>query len=230
MIKDLSDLLNMIVEPENRATMISDTKVIWASENIDYRNGFSSLNILKESIKTINVGQIIRSFSPFYEVLNEIVFNLMSGGILKYHRDTNEDPKNRRNMIISDKIEPQVLTMDHLGVGFLICVVSLSAAFIVLLIELLVARVERIVLFSIVKAYIRYNQVSDSIGKFEPNKVSNRAKSEKSNRAKSIIESSRQSEPSQDKSASQVESSRQNEPSQDKSACQVESSRKTGYK
>lgn len=151
--------LNLAAEPQNRATIATARKAIFLMEAKLFRSGRSSLRALDEPIRNFHICLMIGIYSPFYEILNEIVFNLMSGGILDYHQKNFNNPKGKKAELSIDEIGPQVLTMDHLEIGFLIHVALLLAAFIVFLSEIVFAHmmvlIERIVIMFVIIAYIR---------------------------------------------------------------------------
>lgn len=122
----------IIVEPTNRATMIGLPTALLYIENRFYRSGHSSLSILDEKLRTLYIGLSFKQFSPFYEVLNEIVGYLTSGGLINLWNDLN--PKHRKREF--EDIGPQVLTMEHIAIGFQTCLIPFTLSTIVFVIEL----------------------------------------------------------------------------------------------
>lgn len=82
-----------------------------------------------------------RPFNPYFEILNEKISELISAGIVQhtYRNLTRMDIM--RN--VDDDIGPQVLTMEHLEIGFLICLVPLICAALAFLIEVLTHELAR---------------------------------------------------------------------------------------
>lgn len=61
------------------------------------------------------MGLAFYSFSPFYEDFNEKIGQMIAAGL------TNEIERELRPLVAPEEIGPQVLSMEHLGVAFLIC-------------------------------------------------------------------------------------------------------------
>lgn len=122
-----------------------------------YHSGVTSINVLKEHLKTLYLGVWFVESSPYFEILNEKVLQLLAGGILQRHEDYQNFPKG--NIKLVQESSPLVLTMDHLGMGFLFCLVPLAIGIAVFAIEksiqaLTILR-NKFVLLNVVKAYMR---------------------------------------------------------------------------
>ena len=82
--------------------------------------------MLEENYKTLHYGTVFKEFSPFFETYNEVKGWLESNGRMEKFR---QDYKKLRRK--PEELGPQVLTMDHLKLGFSAClvvaVVSLTA-------------------------------------------------------------------------------------------------------
>lgn len=122
----------IIAEPTNRATMIGLPTALLYIENRIYRSGHSSLSILDEKLRNLYIGFSFKHFSPFYEILNEIVGHLSSSGLI--HRWNDLNPKSRKKEF--EDIGPQVLTMEHIAIGFQTCLIPFLLSIIVFVIEL----------------------------------------------------------------------------------------------
>lgn len=121
-----------VAEPKNKATMFGIAEILSRLNNMYYRNGVSSLMILEERIKNFYIGIIFEIENPFHENINEMILYLLSGGIIDYWVKSNQK---RRGIFKLDEFGPQVLTMEHLEVGFMICCFPLTLSFIVFLLE-----------------------------------------------------------------------------------------------
>lgn len=97
--------------------------MITAMEN-DYRSGFSSLYALEEAVRLWMERFCFPPFSPFIDRFNEKIHDLHSSGLIG-HWEINFYG-NRKGLIRKpEDIGPQVLTMEHLEVCFLICFLPL---------------------------------------------------------------------------------------------------------
>lgn len=123
---DPQSLFDTIAEPENRATTIGTPLILDLITN-QYRNGITSLSMVKESIGMLCFGFAFQPFSPFYDTLNRKVMHLIESGITDYWIIKHNFG---RSLFKIEEIGPQVLTMEHLEVGF---IVSIAPLFISLL-------------------------------------------------------------------------------------------------
>lgn len=97
-----------------------------------YRSGIPSLRPINQKL-----GSIFRSLgfppgSPFLEVFNDLILKLQSAGIIDHWIKNFYVSK----LNIVDEIGPQVLTMDQLEIGFLVCIVPMSFALAAFLFEI----------------------------------------------------------------------------------------------
>lgn len=91
-----------------------------ASINNDFRFGRSSLIPIKENIKTFHDHLTYKAKSPFKEIFDHKLIQFHEVGFLARF-------STKRNSLKNPEIEigPEVLTMDHLEIGFLACLVPL---------------------------------------------------------------------------------------------------------
>lgn len=99
-----------------------------------YRSGISSLLVLHQAIETLLHVVLFVPFDPFYELYNKMMGRLANGGFLNYWFDLEVNPRGFNVKI--DKIGPQVLTMEHLQIGFQICLVALAVSAIIFATEI----------------------------------------------------------------------------------------------
>ena len=74
--------------------------------------------MLEENYKTLDSAIVFKEYSPFFETCNEIKGSLESNGIMEKFRQNNKILR-----IEPEELGPQVLTMDHLRLGFLACLI-----------------------------------------------------------------------------------------------------------
>ena len=129
---DDSKLLNEIAEPSNRATLMTWKDRVAKLQVLIYRSGTSSVAVLEDDWITLYSGIVFKAFSPFFEIYNEILSLLESNGILGSWRIHNKYPTKPK----VDAIGPQVLTMDHLWIGFFACLIPLALSALVFALEI----------------------------------------------------------------------------------------------
>ena len=100
-------------------------------EEIYYRSGTSSLQFLDANYVTQLYGIAFKEYSPFFETYNEIKGWLESNGIMEKLRQGAKIMKGE-----PEELGPQVLTMDHLRLGFLACLIPAAVSFAVFVGEL----------------------------------------------------------------------------------------------
>ena len=128
-----------VAEPSNCATMVAFKWKINFIE--DYYSGRkTSLVLLEEDYKKFYRGVVFKKFSPFLETYNEMPAWMQAFGFMEVWK---------RNFVYDfvkykiEEIGPQVLTMDHLRIGFIACLVPLVVSAIVFFAEILKARLSR---------------------------------------------------------------------------------------
>lgn len=102
----------------------------------DFRSGISSLNVLEEEVFNTPVGFGFKKFSPLFETFNSKLGQILDHGFHRYHKMFIFDDKIKQ----IDDIGPQVLTMDHLGVAFIACLIPLGLAAVVFLMEVVASK------------------------------------------------------------------------------------------
>lgn len=117
--------LDRLVQPENKLTVVipyAVYSVIHNNQKDFYRSGVSSISFLEQEFETYFVAFSFKPFDPFYEYFNTVMGELDAGGFLNLWNDWLFNPKGLKMKI--DRIGPEVLTLDHLMVGFQICLVT----------------------------------------------------------------------------------------------------------
>lgn len=131
---DDHECLNIISDPSTKGVTIMTDDQFNQAENRVFRSGFSSLSILDEGLTTFFVGLSFDDFDPYYETFNSKICQLFEAGIISLHHKIYVNPKGIER--VAEPIDTQVLSMEHLGVGFLIYLSSLAISFIVFLGEI----------------------------------------------------------------------------------------------
>jgi hypothetical protein len=129
----MQDCYQNVVEPENKLTVFSFNTVLSSLNNNAYRRGTSSLVVLEETFRNFLFGMSFDPDEPMYEEINGIIFYLLAGGFFDFEEETNL--KRRKNYKYHDDLGPQVLTMEHLQIGFQICSVVLGVSMVAFVVE-----------------------------------------------------------------------------------------------
>lgn len=75
-------------------------------------------------------------FNPFFEEFNGKVALMVSSGVIeRWYRDFFALSHVKR---IADEIGPEVLTMEHLDIGFVVCLIPMGLSVLVFICELVV--------------------------------------------------------------------------------------------
>lgn len=133
--------LDITAEPANKFTFLGDDRFLTGIHDQIYRNGRSSLTIMEGYSKTLSNGLSLKWFSPFNEIINDIVVNLQSSGLVERDIQNFMNPKGIKRKI--DDIGPEVLTFEHLEIGFIFCLFPLFLSLIAFIGELCLHRVEK---------------------------------------------------------------------------------------
>lgn len=135
---DISDVcFDIIAEPANKAFTVGGADRINHITYNYFRRGFPSLHLMTSSpLMFIFEGLSFRAFNPVIESFNEVLFRLLSNGLMQKFLDDYQYPRDPNEK--EDPIGPQVLTMDDLGVGFLICCIPLALSVVVFVAEVTV--------------------------------------------------------------------------------------------
>ena len=115
--------LEIISEPSNCATTFTRQETVKEIEHVVYRSGTTSLKLLPEPYKFLFEGVIFKNWSPLLETFNNMLAKLEPNGLMEYWRRFNAYSTTK-----IDEIGPQVLTMDHLKLGFLACCIPMILA------------------------------------------------------------------------------------------------------
>lgn len=133
------EIFDIVSEPTNKAVIFGVSILITAIHN-NYRSGRASICMLDENINNVHVGLAYKPFSPFLETMNEKTVRLVEAGLIEYWL---KDDLNYRRKINEEEIGPQVLTMDHLEVGFIICTICLAVGLLAFLVEVSISAMKK---------------------------------------------------------------------------------------
>lgn len=112
------------------------------SINNQLRSGSPSLLVLQEQFgDEFGLGLLFAPFNPFYETLNEKIQWLIEGGLTNLWI---ENALNQRGINKKlPEIGPEVLTMEHLDIGFKIMMVVWSISIMGFLAEIVFYRIKK---------------------------------------------------------------------------------------
>lgn len=129
---DYEEAYKITVEPENKAVAQTTDGYLTTRLHKKYRGGVSSLHALNEIVQVIPGGCGFKRFSPFFKTFNEFIGIYIAAG-LSTSIEKMFAPEIQTK---ADDIGPQVLTMEHLALGFIACLIPLALATAIFLIEL----------------------------------------------------------------------------------------------
>lgn len=141
------NVLQVAVEPENKKTILLSLEYLKYTERFTYRNGKSSFSILSEELRPLHLTFAMKPFSPFYEKFDETIQRLCQGGFcperlaMLHPRQILYKDRNMEN----DKIPPLVLSMDDLGIGFVVCSIPLTFSVIVFVAEVFTNKTKKMI-------------------------------------------------------------------------------------
>lgn len=75
----------------------------------------------------------VKPFSPYIDTINKKAMQMFEAGLFVLWFRKSKNLRDFKEQI--DEVGPQVLTMDHLGVGFIICLIPLAISTVVFVIE-----------------------------------------------------------------------------------------------
>lgn len=133
--------MDVVAEPSNKIAYIEFSYMLSQIHNNHrrfYRSGVSSIKILEEKVETLFMCFVFDAYNPFFDYVNRMLADLAAGGFLSYWQKLAINPKGLIRKI--DEIGPQVLTMEHLGIGFQICLVACAICVVILMFEIVFKR------------------------------------------------------------------------------------------
>ena len=118
-------------ESSNRAATDDYRFELRYIEKSYYRSGITSLSPLDEDYLTYHSGVVFKAFSPYFETFNDVKMWFESNGIMEKWRQDSKFVSKK-----SDELGPQILSMDHLTIGFLACLVPVAVSITAFIAEL----------------------------------------------------------------------------------------------
>lgn len=131
----LEFLLNVIVEPENKATSMFQL-TYYTHLNREHRSGTLSIYYIQTRFSSVLAGPGFKRSHHLLKTINEKTSRFFEAGLTDFW--TKEEIKNP-----DDPIEPEVLTMDHIGIGLVCCIVPLILASLIFLLEIIHSKVNK---------------------------------------------------------------------------------------
>lgn len=114
-----------------------DRRMLRHAMNYFYRRGATSLLCLDEVWKTYPFGLLFPAFSPFYEEFNAHIIQMNTAGLTIFweHEELAKYGSTIEMNKKPDDLGPQVLTMEHLEVAFIACVIPMAVSILTFTIE-----------------------------------------------------------------------------------------------
>lgn len=134
------ECLNAIAEPKFKGTIILPKEVFRTIENVFYFRGKSSLSFLDDEVATSFLGLVFPLYSPFYETFNQKIGEMMDHGFIDHLAKT-KNSKAKRETSNYD-LGPEVLSLNHLRIGFSLFCILLLISTLVFLIELIIPKLQ----------------------------------------------------------------------------------------
>lgn len=132
----------MVSKPENKLCVFDNKHIYDIIHQKKYRSGISSLHILERPTSLTFYGIPLKPYSPFNHLLNDIVLRLAAAGIFE-NDYKNFYYSNGHKRTLQEDIGPQVLTMEHVEIGFLVCLIPCFLSIVAFVLECLIPRVRK---------------------------------------------------------------------------------------
>lgn len=129
------EIFDVVAETDNKAVTFGPEVMETIVNNGIFLRGSWSLIMLEENIKTSYIGLYYKPYSPFFEAFNEKTLRLVEAGLTEKWANI---VMKKKDFVVIDEIDPQVLTMDHLEIGFLVCLFPLVLSIVTFIGELLI--------------------------------------------------------------------------------------------
>lgn len=131
---------DIAAEPANKATILTSSELLTEVLTYFYRSGSSSLELLEEIIKTVPMCVMFPFHSPLFELFNKKMHQLLSSGLIYYWYNYEI---NRKGLKLKPEIiGPQILTMEHVSIGFFACLCPLVLSILTFFCELLIFKIK----------------------------------------------------------------------------------------
>lgn len=139
------EIFDMTVDAANKNTQAITVELIDKIEKILYRSGKTSLKILDYNVGTQFITFPLTPFDPFYEEFRETILKLIEAGICPFRLNGKMVDRVLRRNRLNENVPPLVLTLEDLGVGFIVCSIPLCLSVAAFLFELLISKIHEII-------------------------------------------------------------------------------------
>lgn len=131
----------MAAEAANKITQVITIEHIELIEKRFYRSGKTSLEVLDYNVGTQFITFPLIPFSPFYEEFHATILRLIEAGICPDRLNGGMQRVISQSKRCNEDVPPLVLTLDDLGIGFIVCSVPLCLSAVAFLLELLIPKI-----------------------------------------------------------------------------------------
>lgn len=137
MVYDLKTWIDIVAESKNKKTFIATKEWLDNIERGRYRSGKSSVNFLNHNFDGTLITFPFAPFDPYFKEFDQIIQwkfeSAIFSGIVHI-----------KNVLHNDEVPPLVLTLNDLGIGFLVCTFPLALSLVVFLTEVTVLKIKLI--------------------------------------------------------------------------------------
>jgi hypothetical protein len=126
---------NLVAEPSNKFTYLF-FRAHFCAMLRTMRKALPSLYLLDENVVTIPFYIILPRFVPYSETFKEQIELMISNGLVgKLNAESWSFNQNEKRYV--EEVKPQILTVEHLSLGFLAILISLVVSLCVFLVEIM---------------------------------------------------------------------------------------------
>jgi len=138
-VSSIDEILDQIAEPSFKGTMIVTENTLLSINAANYASGTTSIKLLKEPIMKMVFGIMLPVKHPIVETFNLKILQLNSAGLIQYWIARNLGNRDEPE----PESEPEVLTLEHLAIGFKIHTFFLIISAIAFVLERIVYRTRK---------------------------------------------------------------------------------------
>lgn len=128
------ETFDLVAEPDNKAFKVNFAEFVQYLHNTKYRSGVSSLITLDDTLMTAQYSLVYTYNCPYAEMLDRKTTQFLEGGFSTHWYKEIFNPTDMKREL--EDIGPQVLTMDHLEIGFIVWLVPVLLCILVFIIEI----------------------------------------------------------------------------------------------
>lgn len=134
----------MVTEAENKKTQALTIENIDRIEKEFYRSGKTSLKVLDHNLQTVFITFPLSPYDPFYQEFHGTILRLIDAGICPSRMNGRIDLKVSQEKRRDEGVPALILTMDDLGIGFIVCSVPLCLSIVTFWFEILVSKISEL--------------------------------------------------------------------------------------